>query len=189
MNRRIERGVKRSIVIAVGLLALAVAESQWVSRVSAQSLPEAVEAIGKARVATRILYTTAHPDDESAGLLAYLARGVYADVAILTITRGQGGQNAIGRNRTASSAPSAPQSCWQRIRTMACINTSRALSIPASRKARAHHEDLGANAPHGRYGARDSHLPAADRNQRLGRREERAWAASGERNPDAASGC
>ncbi|HXW62067.1 MAG TPA: PIG-L family deacetylase [Candidatus Acidoferrales bacterium] len=63
---------------------------------SAQSLPETVEAINEARVATRILFVTAHPDDETASLLAYLSRGLNADVALLTITRGQGGQNAIG---------------------------------------------------------------------------------------------
>ena len=59
-------------------------------------LAETVESINQSRVATRILYITAHPDDEDAGLLAYLARGVNADVALLTITRGQGGQNAVG---------------------------------------------------------------------------------------------
>ena len=64
--------------------------------VRAQSLPESVEAIEKARVATRVLYITAHPDDETAALLAYLSRGAHADVALLTITRGQGGQNAVG---------------------------------------------------------------------------------------------
>jgi len=64
--------------------------------ISAQSLPETFEAIQKARVATRILFITAHPDDETASLLAYLSRGLNADVALLTITRGQGGQNAIG---------------------------------------------------------------------------------------------
>ncbi|MGB8673678.1 MAG: PIG-L family deacetylase [Candidatus Acidiferrales bacterium] len=62
----------------------------------AQSLPQASEAIEKARISTRILYVTAHPDDEWASLLAYLARGKFADVAMLQITRGQGGQNAIG---------------------------------------------------------------------------------------------
>jgi LmbE family N-acetylglucosaminyl deacetylase len=65
-------------------------------QVSAQSLPDAVEAIHKARVATRIMFVTAHPDDEWASLLTYLSRGLNADVALLTITRGQGGQNAIG---------------------------------------------------------------------------------------------
>lgn len=64
--------------------------------VCAQSLPETVEAINKARVSTRILFITAHPDDEWSSLLTYLSRGQDADVALLTITRGQGGQNAIG---------------------------------------------------------------------------------------------
>src|SRR5580704_5619457 len=62
----------------------------------AQSLADTGQAIDKARVTTRILYATAHPDDETAGLLAYLSRGLCADVAMLTLTRGQGGQNAIG---------------------------------------------------------------------------------------------
>ncbi len=62
----------------------------------AQSLPEAVEAIDRARVTTRILYVTAHPDDEPGRVLTYLARGLGADVALLSITRGEGGQNALG---------------------------------------------------------------------------------------------
>ena len=62
----------------------------------AQSLPETVEAIDKARVTTRVLFITAHPDDEASGLLSYLSHGLDADVGLFTITRGQGGQNAIG---------------------------------------------------------------------------------------------
>ena len=83
-------GVALAGAVIVALLA------PHTKRVLAQSLPDAVEAIDQARVATRILYTTAHPDDETAGLIAYLARGIDADVAMLQITRGQGGQNAIG---------------------------------------------------------------------------------------------
>lgn len=59
-------------------------------------LPETIEAIESARITTRILYITAHPDDESATLLTYLARGLHADVALLTLTRGEGGQNDLG---------------------------------------------------------------------------------------------
>jgi hypothetical protein len=59
-------------------------------------LNETVEAIESARVTTRILYITAHPDDESAAVLTYLARGLHADVALLSLTRGEGGQNALG---------------------------------------------------------------------------------------------
>jgi LmbE family N-acetylglucosaminyl deacetylase len=59
-------------------------------------LPETIEAIDAARVTTRILYVTAHPDDESSAVLTYLARGLHADVALLSLTRGEGGQNALG---------------------------------------------------------------------------------------------
>src|SRR5579871_1948709 len=96
MNRGARRFTRVSRpLIAIGLVAL-VSVVLWHTRVSAQSLPQAVEAIEKARVTTRIMFVTAHPDDEQAGLLAYLSRGLHADVALLTVTRGQGGQNAIG---------------------------------------------------------------------------------------------
>lgn len=63
---------------------------------SPHSVPGEVAAIDRARVSTRILFTTAHPDDEWSSLLTYLARGLHAHVALMTLTRGQGGQNAIG---------------------------------------------------------------------------------------------
>src|SRR5713226_4774057 len=59
-------------------------------------LAETIEAIDSARVTTRILYITAHPDDESGAALTYLARGLHADVALLSLTRGEGGQNDLG---------------------------------------------------------------------------------------------
>jgi LmbE family N-acetylglucosaminyl deacetylase len=59
-------------------------------------LTETLEAIDSARITTRILYITAHPDDESAAVLTYLARGLHADVALLSLTRGEGGQNVLG---------------------------------------------------------------------------------------------
>lgn len=90
MNGRTARSM---LAVAVIVFAAALAAPP---SASAQSVSDTVQAINKARVATRILYVTAHPDDETAGLLAYLSRGLCADVAMLTITRGQGGQNAIG---------------------------------------------------------------------------------------------
>jgi LmbE family N-acetylglucosaminyl deacetylase len=78
-----------SFVAATAILAVG-------APVEAQSLPETVEAISRARVSTRIVYITAHPDDEASALLTYLSRGLGADVALLTLTRGEGGQNAIG---------------------------------------------------------------------------------------------
>ena len=62
----------------------------------AQSVAQAVDAIDHARVATRILYVTAHPDDEHESVLTYLSKGLGADVALCSTTRGEGGQNAIG---------------------------------------------------------------------------------------------
>jgi LmbE family N-acetylglucosaminyl deacetylase len=62
----------------------------------AQSVPQVVDAIDHARVATRILYVTAHPDDERASVLTYLSRGLGDTVALCSTTRGEGGQNAIG---------------------------------------------------------------------------------------------
>jgi len=44
----------------------------------------------------RVLMIGAHPDDEDTNLLAVLARGMGAETAYLSITRGDGGQNLIG---------------------------------------------------------------------------------------------
>jgi LmbE family N-acetylglucosaminyl deacetylase len=62
----------------------------------AQSVAQVVDAIDHARIATRILYVTAHPDDERASVLTYLSRGLGDTVALCSTTRGEGGQNAIG---------------------------------------------------------------------------------------------
>ena len=42
------------------------------------------------------MHTTAHPDDEHGGLLAMLSRGEGARVSLLTLNRGEAGDNAIG---------------------------------------------------------------------------------------------
>ena len=44
----------------------------------------------------RVLMIGAHPDDENSALLATLARGIGAQTAYLSLTRGDGGQNLIG---------------------------------------------------------------------------------------------
>lgn len=45
----------------------------------------------------RVLMVAAHPDDEDTELLTILARGLGAEAAYLSLTRGEGGQNLIGR--------------------------------------------------------------------------------------------
>ncbi|HYK83292.1 MAG TPA: PIG-L family deacetylase [Gemmatimonadales bacterium] len=57
------------------------------------ALASALTTLGPAR---RVLVIGAHPDDENSDLIAYLSRGVGARVAYLSLSRGEGGQNAIG---------------------------------------------------------------------------------------------
>ena len=49
--------------------------------------------------ATRILYITAHPDDESAAVLTYLARGLHADVALLSSRAAKADKTPSARSR------------------------------------------------------------------------------------------
>jgi len=50
----------------------------------------------KLRTTASVMHTTAHPDDEHGGMLALMSRGVGARVSLLTLTRGEAGDNAIG---------------------------------------------------------------------------------------------
>ena len=52
--------------------------------------------IRKLQTTASVMHTTAHPDDEHGGLLAMLSRGQGARLALLTLTRGESGDNAIG---------------------------------------------------------------------------------------------
>ena len=46
----------------------------------------------------RLMQTTAHPDDEDGGMLALESRGHGATTLLMTLTRGEGGQNKVGSN-------------------------------------------------------------------------------------------
>ncbi len=46
-----------------------------------------------------VLYIAAHPDDENNRLLTYLVKGRHIRTAYLALTRGEGGQNLIGREQ------------------------------------------------------------------------------------------
>src|SRR5438477_4740842 len=52
----------------------------------------------KLHTTARILQITAHPDDEDGGMLALESWGKGATVMLLTLTRGEGGQNKVGSN-------------------------------------------------------------------------------------------
>jgi LmbE family N-acetylglucosaminyl deacetylase len=89
-----------------GALAIAVAcvSVATVSAVvtAADPLPQDRGATGtwqkllKLRTIASVMHTTAHPDDEHGGLLALLSRGEGARVSLLTLNRGEAGDNAIG---------------------------------------------------------------------------------------------
>ncbi len=59
-------------------------------------LPETIEAIDAARVTTRILYITAHPDDERCGSPNVSSPRTACRCGSAFLTRGEGGQNALG---------------------------------------------------------------------------------------------
>src|SRR5688500_19340864 len=50
----------------------------------------------KLRTTVSVMHVTAHPDDEHGGVLAKLSRGDGARVTLLTLNRGESGDNASG---------------------------------------------------------------------------------------------
>jgi LmbE family N-acetylglucosaminyl deacetylase len=60
---------------------------------------ELEQALKRLRTTASLLYIVAHPDDEDGPLMTYLARGMGARVTMLTLTRGEGGQNAMSAER------------------------------------------------------------------------------------------
>lgn len=51
--------------------------------------------LAQLRTRASVLMITAHPDDEDGGLLVQQTRGLGARAALMTLTRGEGGQNAM----------------------------------------------------------------------------------------------
>ena len=54
------------------------------------------QSLKRLQTTASVLMIVAHPDDEDGPLLTYLSRSLGARVTLLTLTRGEGGQNAIG---------------------------------------------------------------------------------------------
>jgi LmbE family N-acetylglucosaminyl deacetylase len=84
------------------LLAMALSVPSLSLRAGPEPLPQDKGAVGtwqrllKLRTTASAMHTTAHPDDEHGGLLAQLSRGQGARVSLLTLNRGESGDNAIG---------------------------------------------------------------------------------------------
>jgi LmbE family N-acetylglucosaminyl deacetylase len=89
MKRRSHGWLAAALLLAAPLVAL-------------EQLPQDSGAAGtyqkllKLRTIASVMHTTAHPDDEHGGLLAWLSRGTGARVSLMTLNRGQSGDNALG---------------------------------------------------------------------------------------------
>ena len=101
MTRRFAKPVSATLSFLFLLLFLP-------SAPSAQLAPQPLEPAGTGGVATveraldklsthkRLLVIAAHPDDEDTSLIALVSRGMGAEAAYLSLSRGEGGQNLIG---------------------------------------------------------------------------------------------
>ena len=94
-----DRARSSILMIAVGALAMlsvvAVAgRTQWPA--PDRGAAGVWQKLRKLQTTASAMHTTAHPDDEHGGMLAMLSRGLGARVSLLTLTRGESGDNAIG---------------------------------------------------------------------------------------------
>jgi LmbE family N-acetylglucosaminyl deacetylase len=93
---KLQAGPARILIVLVLLLLLP--EEPVLAQAPIEGDGAAALGVSLRRLGTtkRVLMIAAHPDDENTALLAELALGAGADVAYLSLTRGEGGQNLIG---------------------------------------------------------------------------------------------
>src|SRR5258705_8939171 len=92
--------------LCLGLVLSSVAWAQAPARPDSplDPLPQDTGAAGlkqmllRLQTTARLMQTTAHPDDEDGGMLTLGSRGKGASVLLLTLNRGEGGQNKVGSN-------------------------------------------------------------------------------------------
>jgi LmbE family N-acetylglucosaminyl deacetylase len=106
-NSPLGHAARRSAwTLCVGLLLslAALAQAPVRSDNPVDPLPQDTGAVGlkqmlvRLQTTGRLMQTTAHPDDEDGGMLTLESRGKGASVLLLTLNRGEGGQNKVGSN-------------------------------------------------------------------------------------------
>jgi LmbE family N-acetylglucosaminyl deacetylase len=111
-HQRIRRGTIQFFLAFFPILLLAVASFAQLTPKPVSStgprfvdpLPQDTGAAGlqetllRLRTTARLMQTVAHPDDEDGGMLTLESRGQGATVLLLTLNRGEGGQNKLGSN-------------------------------------------------------------------------------------------
>ena len=87
----------RLLITVIAMVWLAAALARSAAQVPPDSGAAAAwQKLRKLQTTASVMHTTAHPDDEHGGVLAMLSRGRGARVALLTLTRGESGDSAIG---------------------------------------------------------------------------------------------
>src|SRR5688500_13651465 len=86
--------MRRGVVLILLAAVSAAVQSQTVPHASGAA--PAWQRMQKLRTTVSVMHITAHPDDEHGGVLAKLSRGDGARVTLLTLNRGESGDNAIG---------------------------------------------------------------------------------------------
>ncbi len=66
---------------------------------SPYSSSQILQSLKKLKVLGSVLYIAAHPDDENTAVLSYMSKGKLVRTAYLSLTRGDGGQNLIGKEK------------------------------------------------------------------------------------------
>lgn len=85
--------MKRALIIFSAMLLLF---APALSRSQERGAPVIGPASADAASGYRVLVIGAHPDDEDSGIISWLSRSGRAEVAYLSLNRGDGGQNLIG---------------------------------------------------------------------------------------------
>jgi LmbE family N-acetylglucosaminyl deacetylase len=85
-----------ALALALALPGLAAAQSSTAAPTEYQGATALGLTLRQLGTVKRVLMIAAHPDDESTAILSTLALGQGAQVAYLSLTRGEGGQNGIG---------------------------------------------------------------------------------------------
>ena len=88
--------MRRTILLLSLILSSALLNAQTASQLNSA---EIIQAIEKLNTVGSVLYIAAHPDDENTRLLAYLANEKKYRTGYLSITRGDGGQNLVGKEQ------------------------------------------------------------------------------------------
>ncbi len=92
------------LLLAFGLAGNALAQELPYEALPAEPLPQdggtdgLKQMLRRLGTTARLMQVVAHPDDEDGGMLTLESRGQGATVTLMTLTRGEGGQNKVGGN-------------------------------------------------------------------------------------------